>query len=104
MDSILAALGLSKGATVAGLVGAVVSLRFLGNLNLWQGLLTVLMGTVTAAYVTPLVMHILSLTEKTEYSVAFLIGGFGMLSGSAVAKAIPEWISAAKGKILGGGQ
>lgn len=103
-DSILVALGLSKPATIGGFLGAVVSLKLVEGLNLWQRFTTVLGGALCASYVTPLVLEVITLSTKLEAAVAFLIGVFGMSLVAAIAKAIPEFLTAAKDKISGGGK
>lgn len=101
-DSVLTALGLSKGATIGGFLGALVSLKFIEGLNVWQRAGTVLGGMLSAAYVTPLVIIVVELSPKAESAVAFLIGVFGMSVAAAVVKAMPELITAAKERISGG--
>jgi hypothetical protein len=98
-DSILATLGLSKGATVGGFLGAVVSLRFLEGLAWPQRVPTVAGGTIAAAYVTPLVMEVVALTPRVEGGIAFLIGVFGMSFTAAFMKAIPELVGTLKDRI-----
>jgi hypothetical protein len=100
-ESILSALGLSKGATVGGFLGAIVSLKLIENLNGWQRASTVFAGALAASFVTPLVLEVVSLSAKLESAVAFLIGVFGMSLGAALMKAIPEFVSAARNKFLG---
>lgn len=92
LEEALAAVGLTKPATIGGFMGAVVSvaLKLVGSLNLWQAALSVAGGTLFAGYVTPLVLEVLVLTQRTESGIAFLIGAFGLLSAAALVKALPE--------------
>lgn len=99
LDTALSALGLTKGAAIGGFLGALVSLKFIEGLTLWQRMITVICGMLFASYVTPLVMEIVSMTPKTESAIAFLIGVFGMSFGAAVVKAMPELVSAAKDRL-----
>lgn len=103
-DAILAALGLSKSATIGGFLGAVVSLKLVEGLNLWQRATTVFGGALCAAYVTPLLLELITLSAKLEAAVAFLTGVFGMSFVAAISKAIPEIVQGLKDKIAGGGK
>lgn len=64
-----------KGATVvAGFAGAVVSLSFVKELSKTQMVVAVLVGSVTAAYLTPLLLASLHLPSELQNGGAFLIG------------------------------
>lgn len=93
IDAAISALGLSKGATVGGFFGALVSLKFIEGLSWMQRIPTMFAGMLSAAYVTPLVMEIAAMSPKTEGAVAFLIGVFGMSLAGAFIKAAPEAIT-----------
>lgn len=99
----LESLGLKWLPLIAGFFGALISLKFIDGLSVRQRASTVLAGAVIAAYSTPLTVEILGLSAKLEGAVAFLGGLFGMSIAGALIKAIPEWVSAAKQKLLGGG-
>jgi hypothetical protein len=103
MTGVLEALGLKWISLAAGFVGALVSLRFIEGLSLWQRATTVFSGALVAAYLTPLTVELLSLSLKMEGAVAFLGGLFGMSLAGAAIKAIPEWMAEAKRKVFGGG-
>ena len=100
MDAFLSALGLSKGATIGGFLGALVSLRFITTLSVWQRCATVFGGMLCAAYVTPLVMSAIDLNLRQEGAIAFLIGLFGMSFAAAVVTEIPSAIAKIKEKYL----
>lgn len=104
IDEALAALGLSKPATIGGLVGAIVSLKFIEGLTIFQRAGTVLGGMLSAAYVTPLVIQVIELSTRLESAVAFLVGVFGMSIAAAIMKAIPELVAAARDRIGKGGR
>lgn len=103
MTGWLEALGLKWMTLAPGLIGAVVSLKFVDGLGLWQRATTVLAGALVAAYCSPLTVDLLSLSPKMEGAIAFLGGLFGMSVAGALIKAIPEWVAAARAKFLGGG-
>lgn len=102
MTGFLETLGLKWLPLAAGFFGALISLKFIEGLSIWQRASTVLAGAVIAAYCTPLTVEVLSLSAKLEGAVAFLGGLFGMSIAGAMIKAIPEWVAAAKAKYLGG--
>lgn len=99
MDSFLTALGLSKSSVIGGLIGSVISLRFLSELNVWQRVISVFSGMIVAAYCTPLVVELLSLKPSTEGAIAFLIGLFGMSLVGAIEKAIPDIVKSINERI-----
>ncbi len=101
LDAFLAALGLTKGATIGGFFGALVSLRSLEGMNLWQGFCALLSGTLCAAYITPLVLVTANISLRTESAISFLIGWFGLALGAAVFKAIPDWANSLRKKVFG---
>lgn len=95
VEQLLTAIGLTKGATIGGFFGALVSLKFIEGLFWWQRIPTVFAGMMAAAYCTPLVMEMFTISVKTEAAIAFLIGVFGMSLMGAVVKALPELSTAA---------
>jgi len=101
IDEALAALGLSKASSIGAFFGSLVSLRFIGTLNMWQGASALFSGTVAAAFVSPLVHEMTALSAKTDGAVSFLIGVFGLVFGASVVKEIPSFVSALKTRIGG---
>lgn len=73
----------------ASFVGAVISLRFVKHLNIFEGLLSVLSGTLIAQYTAPLAAHVFNLDD---YQVSFgvLIGIFGLSLTAAVYETIKK--------------
>jgi len=104
IDTVLTALGLSKGATIGAFFGALVSLKFIGELTWWQGACALFCGTITAAFISPLVMEMSQLSARTEGAISFLIGVFGLVFGASVVKATPELLTALKERFIGGGK
>lgn len=101
IDALLTWFGLQKASMIGGFFGAMVSLKFIEGLNIWQRGTTVFAGTFASAYVTPIVVEWLAISAKMEGGAAFLIGLFGMSMAGAVMKAIPEVVEAARKKWLG---
>jgi hypothetical protein len=100
VEAWLTSLGLKIATLVGGFVGALVSLKFIEGLSVYQRGSTVLAGTMVSAYVTPIVVTYLELTPKMEGGIAFLCGLFGMSFTGAVIKAMPEWVAAAKERVM----
>ena len=72
-------LGVKLAVVVAGLVGSIASLAYMRDLTPGRAALAVIVGTGCAAYVTPLMMNWLSLTEVAgENAAAFIVGVVGM--------------------------
>lgn len=75
-------LGVEIGVALAGFWGAVASLSFIPQLKPYQAIGIVLVGTVTAMYLTPLVVPHLPVwvgdSESLKRGVAFVLGVTGM--------------------------
>jgi len=68
-------LGVKFATLVAGFAGGVVSLSFVSGLTKPQALLSVLTGALTAGYMTPVVLHYMSLpTTELQNGAAFFVG------------------------------
>lgn len=100
VSSVLTSLGLTKGATIAGFFGALLSLKLIAGLTPGQGVLTVFSGMVCAGYVSPFLIHEGWFSHKSENAIAFLIGLLGMIIVAAAVKEIPSAIAMLKEKLL----
>lgn len=82
MEEMLAKLGLKSAHLITGLLGGAVGLIFGKQKNTLKGRLrsvgVVVIGAVVTGYVTPLILQWKPGWENTEYSIAFLVGIFGM--------------------------
>ena len=94
-------LGVKYATLIGGFLGALVSLKFIEGMSVWSRASTVLAGALVAAYLTPVVVEWMELSAKMEGGIAFLVGLFGMSMAGAVIKAAPEFVDAAKKKLLG---
>ena len=101
IDALLSTLGLKKGALLGGVLGALISLKFIDGLNAYQRGTTVIAGAFAAAYSSPIVLETMDLKPTLEGGVAFLIGLFGMSLAGAIIKAMPGLVAAAKARISG---
>lgn len=96
MDNIFTALGLEKSHVLSGFLGALVSYRFFLELEWMDRLVTVALGIPVAIYCGPLVAHAFNLSPKAEIGAIFIVGAVGISFLSAVVKAMPEIVMAAK--------
>lgn len=71
--------GFKPSAFVAGLAGGLVNV-LVGNSDKpwWHRLMNMFAGAVTAAYLTTLIAHFMSLERYFENALAFLIGSLGL--------------------------
>lgn len=83
--------GIKLAYMVAGFAGGVVSLRYVKNLNWWQGLSSVLGGTLTANYLTPVVQFYLKMEQPQEYGTAFIVGLVALNLLAGVFKLSEKW-------------
>lgn len=69
--------GTEIGTILAGAMGSIITLRFLGPMPWYERLLLVIGGTLVTHYITPLAAHALSLQPFMQ-TIGFLVGLFGM--------------------------
>lgn len=92
---------------IAGMVGAVIGLRFVPGHSVLGRLVNVLAGAATAGYITPAAAELFGLvTPALESALAFAVGMFGMSIAAALMQALRElplaqiisgWLSRGKG-------
>lgn len=77
---------LFSGAAVSGAIGSVIYyLRFSGEKkDVFKFLISAMSGSASAYYLTPLVVHYMSIMDDVNNGVAFLIGLFGMSLASSI--------------------
>lgn len=71
--------GIKIASVLAGFCGSVVALSFLPTMTLWRAMISVISGTFSAAYLTPLAVETLRahfdvVTLGAENAVAFWVG------------------------------
>lgn len=75
----------------AGLVGALIGLRFAPGLVWWERMSNVLAGAMFAGYLSPAMGEMLNLTSAPMQSaMSFVLGMFGMSLAAAVFQAVRE--------------
>lgn len=100
MEAWLSAIGIKISSLIGGFFGSIVSLKFIDGLTIKQRVTTVLAGTLVSSYVTPVLVSYLDLSLKLEGGIAFLCGLFGMSFTGALIKAMPDWVSSLRSKVL----
>jgi len=63
-----------------GLLGGLLNIKKHDQMRFKEKIIVVLSGGFTAAYLTPLVVEIFQLSDKSAYGVAFFLGYFGLNS------------------------
>lgn len=101
MDDWFVQLGFKETTLLGGLIGALLSLKFVPGANIWQRGTNVAGGMLTAAYLAPLVTSYLSVPQKLEGGIAFLIGLFGMMIADAAVGQIQPAIAGIRKKLTG---
>lgn len=74
---------------VAGMMGAIVSLRFASHLNWKERVTAVISGAIMSFYIAPWACHYFNL-QQFEGTVGFMIGLFGLSLTAAVYEAIKK--------------
>jgi hypothetical protein len=77
----LSHLGVNLGFMLAGFFGSLFHVRGLSKIN---AMVTMVIGTASANYLTPLVIDIFHVTEHAQYAVAFFVGTLGLRSTELV--------------------
>jgi len=79
MKEILNEIGINLSLTLAGLGGSIVTLwAKRKTMNWMEQAVTIFSGTLSANYLTPLVVSYLNMKPEAEYGVAFIIGFGGL--------------------------
>lgn len=87
MNPIEIRLDTTKSVLIAGFIGSILSLSFVGKMGKRQRLASVLSGIAMAHYIAPLIANLFH-EENYETTVGFLVGLFGMSICAAVFRAI----------------
>ena len=74
-------LGLNIGFSLAGFFGSLFHIRGLSKLD---AMITVVVGTTSANYLTPLVVDMIHVGDRAQFACAFFIGTMGLRSTELV--------------------
>jgi len=79
MKEFLMDLGFNIGLALSGLLGSLVTIwRSKKKMNVKEQALSLIAGTLSANYLTPLVISFMDLKDNTQFSVAFVVGFGGL--------------------------
>lgn len=79
MKAELKELGVNVGLLVAGFAGALLNVRRDGHENWWATIGSLLAGTLSANYLTPVVVDLAKIqAPNTQYATAFVLGFLGL--------------------------
>ena len=70
--------GLDISLAISGFVGSVIMISKGSAKNMKTTFIGIVSGTLSANYITPLVVEAIGLSEKSKFGVAFLLGYFGL--------------------------
>jgi hypothetical protein len=72
-------LGFNIGLALSGLLGSLVTIwRSKKKMNVKEQALSLIAGTLSANYLTPLVISFMDLKDNTQFGVAFVVGFGGL--------------------------
>jgi hypothetical protein len=79
MKEFLMDLGFNIGLALSGLLGSLVTIwRSKKKMNVKEQALSLIAGTLSANYLTPLVISFMDLKDNTQFGVAFVVGFGGL--------------------------
>jgi hypothetical protein len=92
MDPLQALVGIKTTHLLAGIAGGTVR-AFLAGGGVVSGISSVVVGALTASYVSPLALEYFpgTVADKSELAVVFLVGLTGMLICEGVTKFVKSW-------------
>lgn len=83
-EDIFTQLGLKISTLIAGLVGGLISLSYQKQMKWYKAVAIIIVGGITAAYTTPLLVTLFSMGQPLEHSLAFIMGLLGMRLTTAI--------------------
>jgi hypothetical protein len=92
METISSILASLKIPAIAGLIGGIVSFRFIDVPTWPKRIGSAAAGALIAHYGTPLVTNYFDMHDRFEPSIGFMLGLFGMSIVTAMVQYIPEYI------------
>ena len=90
-EPVTGAIGIKLSTMIAGFAGGVVSLAFVQGLTRTQAVMAVVVGALSAAYLTPVVVAKLGISPELQNGAAFVIGLCAMNAIPGVKKAASIW-------------
>ena len=74
----LETIGINLTLAIAGFIGSLLWVSTENQKNFKFSLLGIISGTLSANYLTPLVIESFGLGDKSQFGVAFILGYFGL--------------------------
>jgi hypothetical protein len=78
MKKILHDFGIDIALMITGMFGSLIMVTGKKNVNVKTSIIGVISGTLSANYLTPVVSDMFSLTGRSQFGIAFLLGYFGL--------------------------
>lgn len=97
-DPLTQAIGIKWATICAGVVGSILSLRYVRDLSTNRMAFTVIGGTTMTNFVTPVAMYYVGIPELLAPGVSFLIGLCGMSLIGWFLRDPLAWLKAWRGK------
>ena len=91
MKKFLSDFGLEITLLIAGLAGSLIHVTRKQNPDIYKSFASIISGTFSANYITPLICDNFHITGKSQFTVAFMIGLIGL---KGVEKLFEKYISA----------
>lgn len=95
----LTGIGLKPESMLGGLVGAIISLKFVPGNSYTAKIFYVIGGLFTAAYLSPFMVAGFNLSPRLEAGCSFLVGLYGMIVISAFVDQIPILVKKVSNKL-----
>lgn len=78
MKKFLQEFGIDVALMIAGMFGSLLMVSKKSTFNAKASIIGIVSGTLSANYLTQLVVDLFELTGKSQYGIAFLLGYFGL--------------------------
>lgn len=102
-EPISSAIGIKLSSTIAGFAGGIVSLAFIKGLTRFQAVMAVVVGALTANYLTPFAVYKLGVVQpQFQSGMAFVLGLCAMNIIPAIKAGAARFTQQAADKIDGG--
>lgn len=77
-------IGVDVSVAVSGFAGSVIMLSKTSSKNIKTTFFGILSGTLAANYITPVVVELVGLNDKSKFGVAFMLGYIGLKGIEAI--------------------
>jgi|TARA_R110000744_G_scaffold232318_6_gene350412 hypothetical protein len=98
MKEVLESIGINVGISVAGLFGSLLLLGRDSSKDWRTSLFSILAGTASANYITPIACKIFNMNKDYQLGIAFILGFLGLKGVEMISKKIFNINGKSKGK------